>query len=173
MLARDEFKYVEPTQFEYHIPGNNYLTDLTPELYEAAAAGDTPRKRLTKALHDGGARLLLGTDCGNPYVVHGFSLQEELQNFVDAGLTPYQAIRAGTHDAAEFLGALDEFGTVVRGRRADLILVRDNPLDDVTRLAERLGVMVRGQWYSQSDLQARLESLASEYANVGDHQDQN
>lgn len=167
LLARKEFSYVEPTQLDYHIPGNNYLTDLTPELYEAAAAGDAPRKQFTKALHDGGARLLLGTDCANPYVVHGFSLHEELQNFVDAGLTPYQAIKAGTHDAAEFLDALDEFGTVAHGRRADLILVLDNPLNDVTRLGERVGVMVRGHWFSQAELQTKLDTLAQKYASAG------
>jgi len=166
LLERDEFRYVEPTVLEYHMPGSNYLEDFTPEMYEAAAAGDAPRKRLTRALYDGGARILLGTDCGNPLVVPGFSLHEELQNLVDAGLTPYQAIRTGTHDAAEFFNALDEFGTLAIGRRADLILVNANPLDDVTRLADRFGVMVRGQWYPQSVLQTSLDTLVIEYANA-------
>ena len=56
--------------------------------------------------------------------------------FVRAGLTPYQAIRAGTIDAARFLRRNDEFGTVAVGRRADLILLETNPLDDVANLAK-------------------------------------
>jgi imidazolonepropionase-like amidohydrolase/pimeloyl-ACP methyl ester carboxylesterase len=164
LLKRDEFRYVAPEMLEYHLPGNNYLKDFTPELFEAAAAGDRVRKRLTKALHDGGARILLGTDCANPLVIHGFSLHEELRNFVDAGLTPYQAIKAGTHDAAEFFDALDEFGTVTEGRRGDLLLLEENPLDNVSNVAKRLGVMVRGKWYPQAELQARLEALAEKYA---------
>jgi imidazolonepropionase-like amidohydrolase len=172
MLEREEYRYVEPTMLDYHIPGNNYLKDFTSEMYEAVAAGNTARKQFTKALHDGGARILLGTDCANPYVIHGFSLHEELQNFVGAGLTPYQAIKAGTHDAAEYFDALEEFGTVAVGRRADLILVQDNPLEDVTKVAERVGVMVRGQWYPQTELQARLDALAEKYANQNKNKDQ-
>jgi len=166
LLQRDEFRYLSPTELDFHRPGGNYLKGFTPEMYEAAAAGDSPRKKLTKALHDGGARILLGTDCPNPLLVPGFSIHEELQNFVDAGLTPYEAIKAGTHDAAEFFDALDQFGTVTAGRRADLILLEANPLDDVKNIAKRVGVMVRGKWYPQVDLQARLDALADKYAKV-------
>ncbi len=121
-------------------------------------------KRMTKSLHDAGARILLGSDTPNPYVVPGFSLHEELQNLVDAGLTPYEAIKAGTYDAAEFLGELDEFGTISTGLRADLVLVEDNPLEDIGNLARRVGVMARGHWFPQSELRAMLDKLAVKYA---------
>ena len=164
LLQRDEFRYLSSAELDFHRPGGNYLKRFTPEMYEAAAVGESARKTLTKALHDGGARILLGTDTPNPLIVPGFSLQEELQNLVDAGMTPYQALKAGTHDAAEFFDALDEFGTVAVGRRADLILVEENPFDDVANVAERVGVMVRGTWYPQAKLQARLDALAEKYA---------
>ncbi len=166
VLERDEFRYLSPAELDYHRPGNNYLKPFTPEMFEAVAAGKSARRKLTKALHDGGARILLGTDCANPLIVPGFSLHEELQNFVDAGLTPYEAIKAGTHDAAEFFDALDEWGTVAAGRRADLILLDANPLDDVANVAKRIGVMVRGKWYPQNDLQAKLDALAEKYAKA-------
>jgi imidazolonepropionase-like amidohydrolase len=121
-------------------------------------------KRVTKALHDAGARILLGTDTPNPYVAPGFSLHQELQNLVDAGLTSYDAIKAGTRDAAECLGELDEFGTIGAGLRADLILVEGNPLDDVGNAGRRVGVMVRGRWFPQSELQAMLDALAIKHA---------
>jgi imidazolonepropionase-like amidohydrolase len=163
ILKRKEFEYLSPDELAFHRPGGNYLVDVTPEMLEAAAAGDAARKKLTKALYDGGARILLGTDCPNPLIVPGFSIHEELRNFTDAGLTPYQAIKAGTHDAAEFFDALDQWGTVAVGRRADLILLEANPLDDVGNLVKRTGVMVRGKWFPQVELQARLDALAAKY----------
>jgi hypothetical protein len=122
------------------------------------------RKRVTKALHDAGARILLGSDTPNPYVVPGFSLHQELQNLVDAGLTPYEAIKAGTSDAAECLGEQDEFGTISAGLRADLLLIEGNPLEDICNASERIGVMSRGRWFPQSELQAMLDKLAIKHA---------
>lgn len=120
--------------------------------------------KLTKALHDGGVGMLLGTDCMNPLNVPGFSIHEELAYFVKAGLTPYQALRAGTSGAAEFLKQQDEFGTVAVGQRADLLLLEANPLEDVRNAAKRVGVMVRGQWFTEAELQERLEKQAASYA---------
>ncbi len=71
-----------------------------------------------ETLRDAGARLLVGMDTPNPFVIPGFSVHEELGHFVDAGLTPDEAVKAATHDAAEFVDALDEWGTVAVGRRA-------------------------------------------------------
>jgi imidazolonepropionase-like amidohydrolase len=119
--------------------------------------------KLVKALHDAGARLLLGTDFPPAFTVPGFSLHEELQNFVAAGLTPYQALRAGSSDAAEFLKKQDEFGTVTVGKRADLILLEANPLVDVRNAARRVGVMVHGRWLTEAELVERLEKLALSY----------
>jgi imidazolonepropionase-like amidohydrolase len=120
--------------------------------------------RMVKGLHEAGAKLIVGTDCPIPFEVPGFSLHGELQNFVDAGITPYAAIKAATRDAAEFVGALDKFGKVAVGRRADLILVKANPLDNVANAAKRVGVMVRGRWFSESELQEKLDLLAEKFA---------
>jgi len=126
---------------------------------------DSARKALatniaiTSALHSAGAPLLLGTDTYKPNVLPGFSLHQELQLFVRAGLTPYQAIRAGTIDAARFLRREDEFGTVAVGRRADLILLEANPLDDVANLAKRVGVLLNGQWLRSAEIQRQLTLL--------------
>lgn len=140
--------------------------EVSPNVVDNDRQGCRARGKLVKALHDAGARILLGTDSTTSFVVHGFSIHEELQNLVAAGLTPYEAIKAGTRDAAEFFGALDEFGTVAAGRRADLILLDANPLEDVAHVKRRVGVMVRGRWFPQSGLQAKLDALAEKHANV-------
>ena len=119
---------------------------------------------MTRALHESGARLLLGTDSGNPFVVAGFSIHEELANLVDAGLTPYEALLTGTRDAAEFLCAAGEFGVVAQGARADLILMDGNPLDDISVATDPAGVMVRGAWLPREKVAQMLERLAESYA---------
>lgn len=116
---------------------------------------------VVRALHSEGAGLLLGTDTYKPNVIPGFSLQEELTYFVKAGLSPYDAIRAGTSDAARFLHRENEFGTVAVGRRADLLLLTANPLESVGNVANRVGLMLRGDWLSEGELQIKLKQPRS------------
>lgn len=115
--------------------------------------------KMVKSLHNAGAKLLLGTDCGNPFVFPGWSVHEELGYLVDAGLTPYEAILTGTKNAADHLGKSERFGTVETGKIADLLLVDDNPLEDVANVGKISGVMVRGAWYSKSEIDEILMKL--------------
>ena len=64
----------------------------------------------------------------------------------------------------EFLGLAQEFGTIAIGRRADLILIEGNPLDDVRNVRRRAGVMIRGQWHANAELTGMLEEIAKRYA---------
>jgi imidazolonepropionase-like amidohydrolase len=116
---------------------------------------------LVGALHEAGVKLLAGSDAFKPNVVPGFSLNEELSYLVQAGLTPYEAIAAATSGAARFLNLAGEFGTVKTGLRADLLLVDRNPLEDVHNVAKRSGVMLRGKWFSESELQGALNKVAA------------
>jgi imidazolonepropionase-like amidohydrolase len=118
---------------------------------------------ILSALSRGGAHLLLGTDAVKPSVIAGFSLHDELEFFVSAGMSPYESIRAGTSDAAIFLHQEKEFGTVATGRRADLLLVEANPLEDVKNVSKRTGVMVNGRWLTEEELQQRLAALKASY----------
>jgi imidazolonepropionase-like amidohydrolase len=62
------------------------------------------------------------------------------------------------------MGALDETGTISVGKRADLILLESNPLEGITNVTRRVGVMGRGQWHTANDLQKQLDALAASYA---------
>jgi imidazolonepropionase-like amidohydrolase len=119
--------------------------------------------KAVNALHESGAHLLIGTDTFNPFVLPGFSTHEELENFVTAGLSPFDAIAAATRDAAEFIEAAPEFGTVQIGKGADLILGEGNPLQDVKNVSHLKGVMVRGRWFAEDDLRVMLDNIASGY----------
>lgn len=96
-------------------------------------------------LNERGVPIVLGTDTGNPYVFPGFSVHLELELLVRAGLTPMEALEAATRRAAEMLGAQREFGTVQTGRRADLLILARNPLEDIRHTRSLETVIAAGR----------------------------
>ena len=125
----------------------------------------TVRRKLIKALHAGGAGLLLGSDAPQIYNVPGFSIHRELESLVAAGLTPYQALETGTRNVAVFFGTLPTTGTIEVGKRADLILLDANPLADVRNTTRRSGVMLRGRWLPKAEIEKRLAAIAKSLGN--------
>ena len=123
------------------------------------------RRALLKALADGGAGILMGTDSPQIFSVPGFSLHREMQAMAEAGMTPWQILESGTRNVGVYFQRKDAFGTVAVGRRADLLLLNRNPLEDVAHVADRAGVMVRGRWLPESEIQAGLERLAEQFGN--------
>ncbi len=136
-------------------------------LYDAEAARRfiEVRRRLIKALADAGAPLLLGSDAPQIFQVPGFSILQEMEIMVAAGLSPYETLRAGSHNVAQYFGALDRFGTIEEGKEADLILLEANPLDDIGAVRRRAGVMARGRWLSAEEIDSRLEAIAAANAD--------
>jgi len=113
-------------------------------------------------LQQAGILLLVGTDSGTGGmgIVPGYSIHDELRILIDNGFSPYEAITAATVNASivvERMTGDGNFGTIEVGKRADLILVRDNPLEDITTIKEPLGVMAAGRWYSQETLAELIE----------------
>ena len=162
LFARPEVKFISRRSQQWlRNRSEGWLGAFSETDFQSARKALEIKKEFVGALHDAGAGILLGTDDW----MRGFSVHEELKNLVDAGLTPFEAISAGTRDAAEFLGASREFGTVTPGKRADLILLEANPLEDVENVARRRGVMVRGRWVPEAKLRQMLEALALLFEN--------
>jgi len=163
LLARPEMRYVAPFTRSGWNPRSpfNYLRRMSPEAVAAARDSVAHRQRAVRALQAAGAGLLLGSDTGNPYVVAGFAVHEELALLVEAGLTPYQALRAGTVEAARALGAEADWGTLGIGKRADLLLLEADPLLDVGHAARRVGLVLAGRWLPEAELQRELEQRAA------------
>ncbi|MBA3259355.1 MAG: amidohydrolase family protein [Gemmatimonadales bacterium] len=94
-------------------------------------------------------------------MAYGWTLHRELEHFVEAGLTPYQALVTATRNPAEFLGASKEWGTIEEGKRADLVLIAGNPLQDIRSTARIEAVWLGGRWLPRPELQ-RMIATASD-----------
>ena len=123
------------------------------------------RRRILRALHLGGANIALGTDSPQIFSVPGFAMHHEMALYVEVGMTPYDVLEIGTRRPAEYFGAEDEFGTVAVGRRADLMLLDANPIDDIANVRDPAGVMVRGRWIERAEIDDRLTAIARFYGH--------
>ena len=123
------------------------------------------RRRILRALHLGGANIALGTDSPQIFSVPGFAMHHEMALYVEVGMTPYDVLEIGTRRPAEYFGAADEFGTVAVGRRADLMLLDANPIDDIANVRDPAGVMVRGRWLERAEIDEHLTAIARFYGH--------
>ena len=108
---------------------------------------------LTGAAHRAGVRILAGTD----YIVAGIDLHRELEQLVEAGLTPADAVFAATAAPAEYFGLSEQYGSVAAGKIADLLLLDANPLDDIRHTQRIRAVIFNGNLYDR----AQLDRIAS------------
>jgi len=131
------------------------------------------RWRVTKAIvssfHRAGVPLLAGTDAPMPGVYPGFALQDELGLLVDAGLSPAEALRAATLAPARFLGLAGEIGSVEVGRRADLVLLDANPLQDIRNTRRIHAVLLGGRLLRRADLDEPLRAAAAACGGNASH----
>jgi imidazolonepropionase-like amidohydrolase len=121
------------------------------------------RMRIMQALYKGGVTMLLGSDAPQQFNVPGFSIYHEIERMAAAGMSPFDILASGTANVGAYFKPWDDFGTIAVGKRADLILLDANPLQSLANLERRSGVMVRGRWLPQSELQTRLDEIAARY----------
>jgi imidazolonepropionase-like amidohydrolase len=161
LASHSQMRFVEAETRAFWDPANDFrLRNVPPEARKAIRAGLALERDLVLALDRNGCGLLLGTDAGNPFVFDGWSVHEELELFVKAGLSPYAALRAATASPARFVGAEDRFGRVAPGLEADLLVVRGNPLDVITRTRDVVAVFSRGRYYDRAALDGMLDEVA-------------
>lgn len=124
--------------------------------------------RLTSALHGGGVPILLGTDASWAGHYPGRSVHDELRAFVEAGLSPFDALSIAARAAGEFarrrLHGGEVFGVVAPGARADLVLLRRNPLDDIANASSVAAVVVRGRYVTGQDLRQMIAGASASHA---------
>jgi imidazolonepropionase-like amidohydrolase len=154
LAARPEMKYaIPPESVKNWIATRDKIQEI-PQADRAKLLG--LRRRFVKALHDAGVPFALGSDAPQFWNVPGFSAHRELRALVDAGLTPYQALRTGTKNVSTYFGTESTTGTVAAGKRADLVLLDANPLENIDNSTRIAGVMVNGRWLAKADIDKRL-----------------
>lgn len=118
--------------------------------------------RQLPALQEAGVQLLAGSDSAalNTYVYPAEALHEELELFTDAGLTPLEALQSATINGARFMRRSSDFGSIAVGKRADLVALNSNPLDDIRASRDIHAVIVGGKVFDRAQLDALLEQAA-------------
>jgi hypothetical protein len=124
------------------------------------------RNKLIKAIYDAGGKILVGSDTPEFLWLYGFTEHREMKALADAGLPNWAVLSAATRNAHEYLGSLKYSGTIEKGKAADLILLDANPLDDITNTERRSGVMLKGKWYAQTELNGWLDEIAPRFHNA-------
>ncbi len=165
LAQRPEMRYVAAATREQWAGVKDGILQETGSSAESARRTIEVRRRLIKALHTAGAGLLLGSDAPQIYNVPGFSTHRELESLVASGLTPYQALETGTRNIARYFGTERETGTIEPGKRADLVLLAADPLTDIRNTTKRAGVMLRGRWLPQREIERRLAEVAKAVGN--------
>ena len=155
LRGRAEMRYVPAATIDRWVEAKERQSQERGFSKETAAKAIFIRRALIRELHRSGAGILLGSDAPQVFNVPGFSLHRELELMVAAGLTPFEALRAGTVNVAQFLGL--RTGVVEAGREADLVMLDSNPLEDISSTRRVHGVMARGNWYSAADIEATLK----------------
>ena len=157
ILNLPEMSYVADPTKEYWILDKGSQESVDPETAELLVE---VRRRLLRSLTMAGAGVLMGTGSPELFNVPGFSLRHELESMEAAGLTPYEILVTGTRNVADYarneLLEPGNFGTIVEGNRADMILLRENPFESLGTLWSQEGIMVRGRWIPRAEMDERL-----------------
>lgn len=159
----DELKYIPKNLVSGYNAWTKRLLNNSNFNLENAREHAALRKRLLSEMNKSGVKILMGTDAPQLYSVPGFSIHRELKVMSEAGMTPYEILVTGTKNVGEYFSHKDNFGTIEVGQRADLILVDNNPLEDISNLKKHSGVMVAGRWLSRSFIDEKLAGIEASY----------
>ena len=164
-LRKSKIAYVTPLILDTWDPAKDIRVSW---MSEKQLAGQRVLDHLNmerlKKLSDAGVKLLIGTDTPNPFVFDGLSVHTEMGLFVKAGVPTYETIRAATIGPAHSIDEQGKWGEVIEGARADLVLLKDNPLEDIKHYRNIVGVVLNGLWLDRSKLKEMKAEVAADYA---------
>jgi len=164
-------QYVSAEELQWWKPENGMLTKYrTPEYI---AMRKREYAKMLEEVHRAqtlGVHLLAGTDITIPYTYPGFSLHDELKLFVEAGLSPLQALETATTNPAIFLGLSKTWGRVERGYTANLVLLNADPMADISNVSKIDSVVVSGQRLGRAQLDQLLNDARIHDAGSSSHQ---
>jgi len=153
-----EMMYMNEKTLSNWIDGKNNL--IRGARYDSASviALIELRRKLIYACQENGVGILSGSDAPQVFDVPGFSLHQELQYMVAAGLTPYEALLTSTVNVAKYFNNADA-GTIKAGNVSDLLLLNGNPLTDISQTTNIEGVMLGKNWMPKQFIDSTLQQL--------------
>jgi len=173
MKASPYLKYAHPLLQSKWVVANRYNKNSSPKLIAYFDKMVEFHRRLVRALKAEGVPMVAGSDALTSGVVGGFSLHEELELLVGAGLSNEEALASATRLPAIWLGVDGDRGTIETGKRADLVLLDANPLLDIAGTRKIAGVFVDGRWLTRNRLDAMMKDLAKRNEASKDQYDWN
>jgi hypothetical protein len=160
MMKDPRMQYAIPMIKNMWNPANDFRFRTAPdEFFENEKKEFELNKRILKLLHQGGVKILAGTDTPNPYCFPGFSVHDELQIMVESGFTPAQALQTATLNPAIFFNIMNDYGTVSENKMASLVLLKDNPLQNIANTKSIQAVILRGKFVGSTEINEMLAKI--------------
>lgn len=128
------------------------------------------RAKMIKAIYDAGGKIMTGSDTPEFLWLYGFSQHREMRALSEAGLSNYAVLEAATINPSLFFGTGDKVGTIAKGRQADVILLNANPLENISATENRSGVMLKGKYYTQAEMNKWLDEAAPKMHAAGEEE---
>ena len=151
---------MHPRAYQMVISGNPYTKDRSEGRIKYVQDVVDFNCPLVKAFTAAGIPVLTGTDAPVPGVAPGFALHDEFAALSKCGMSNAQILESTTRRAAEWLGTLPDRGTVESGKRADLVLLDADPLEDIAHTRRISAVIVGGHYLPRAELERRLARIA-------------
>lgn len=153
-----EMKYMDSKTLDNWVKAKTNLESDPKYEKEKLANYIKLRRKLIYECNRNGVGLLLGSDAPQIFNVPGMSTHHELQYLVDAGLTPYEALKTGTINVGVFYNK-PEMGVIRQGANADVVLLNGNPLENIANTQKIQGVLVGNKWLDRASLDDILKKL--------------
>jgi imidazolonepropionase-like amidohydrolase len=154
-------------------PQNQFISKSVLDLWRSLWAPQTNLPdfiwqnwvKMVAGLNNTGVPLMVGTDLMVPGIIPGYSVHEEMVIWQDAGIPAVDILRSATIVPAKFMGLGERLGSISEGKTASMVLVRADPLEDISNAQQIESVFLRGQYFSRADLD-RLLNEAQDLARA-------
>jgi imidazolonepropionase-like amidohydrolase len=146
-------------------PHSEYISNDLFSMWKTQWAGQTEIPdviwqnwaQMVRQLNEAEIPLMVGTDLMCPGLVPGYSVHDEMQIWQEAGIPPADILRSATLVPVQFMGLDKRLGSISEGKTASMVLVRENPLEDISNAQQIESVFLRGQYFSREDLDQLLD----------------